>query len=78
LVQQRGIAGKASEDFNKRAGTESPLCAFIFATSRRFSDQEIWTAERPAEQKFRVVRVIDADDLETWLEFAPAVHLWGS
>ena len=45
-------------------------------TSRRWGGKQTWTQERSAEAKFRSVRVIDADDLDGWLEYTPAVHLW--
>ena len=38
--------------------------------------KDAWEAERRAEGVWRDVRVYDADDMETWLETAPAVHVW--
>ena len=50
--------------------------AFVFVTPRRWADKDGWATERQAEGHWREVRVYDADDLETWLETVPAVHIW--
>ena len=76
-VQKDDIATKATDDFNKRATQpNAEQVAFVFVTSRRWGGKQKWADERDAEDKFRSVRVIDADDLHGWLEYAPAVHLW--
>lgn len=72
--------GKAQSDYEKR--NEDPLgldpnqTIFIYATPRRWAGGQAWCSERQAEGTWREVRVYDADMLETWLESAPAVHLW--
>jgi hypothetical protein len=72
--------GKAESDYTKR--TEDPLgvdpsqTAFVFVTPRRWAGKEDWAEEKRASGQWRDIRVIDADDLETWLERAPAVHVW--
>ena len=76
-VQRNDIATKATDDFNKRATQPNAAqLAFIFVTSRRWGGKQTWADERGAAAKFRSVRVIDADDLDGWLEYTPAVHLW--
>jgi hypothetical protein len=76
-VQPDGIAAKATREFNKRAAEpDAAQIAFIYVTSRRWGGEQEWTKERAAEAKFRSVRVIDADDLDGWLEHTPGVHLW--
>jgi hypothetical protein len=50
--------------------------AFVFVTPRRWSKKDQWTREKQKESFWREVRVYDADDLETWLESAPAIHVW--
>ncbi len=72
--------GKADDDYNKR--TNNPLdvvraeTAFVFVTPRRWAGKGKWIKARKAEGIWLDVRVYDADDLEQWLEQAPAVHLW--
>jgi hypothetical protein len=77
--------GKATEDYEKRklkqpvsdAGPVDPATtAFVFVTPRRWNAKAEWAEERRAEGFWRDVRVLDADDLEAWLEQAPATHVW--
>ncbi len=70
---------KADEDWNDRRNTPNAheLC-FVFVTSRRWRDGKAWTEARKAEGIFADVRVLDADDLEGWLQSVPHVHYWMS
>lgn len=75
-------AAKAQSDFAKRTkdpGDAVPAeTTFVFVTPRRWRDARKWESERRADGVWRDVRVIDADDLEGWLESVPAVHFWVS
>lgn len=75
--------GKAEKDYAPRSGEQSPLSAperetrtFVFVTPRRWSGKNAWVGEKRRLRHWRDVSVIDADDLHTWLEQAPAVHYW--
>jgi hypothetical protein len=48
----------------------------VFVTPRRWRGKENWVTECNAEGIWKRVLAYDADDLETWLESAPAVHAW--
>ncbi len=71
---------KADDDYEKRRG--NPLGAasedaiFIFVTPRRWPGGNAWADARRIEASFADVRVLDADDLEGWLQATPAVHYW--
>jgi len=71
---------KANEDYAKRladqAGVNPADTAFVFATPRRWAGKERWAAQRRAEGRWSDVRALDADDIEAWLQTAPAVHVW--
>lgn len=73
------VADKAQRDYQKR--TASPLgidpgsTTFVFVTPRRWPAKEAWVADRKAEKIWRNVVVLDADDLEQWLQDVPSVHL---
>ena len=71
---------KAQDDYKKRTqdsqGVNPAQTTFVFVTPRRWPDKDAWAVERRAEGVWRDVRVYDADDMETWLETAPAVHVW--
>src|SRR5581483_5224689 len=86
LGTDRNIKSKADKDYEKRCGDPLGLdpatTSFIFITPRRWGGKggkggkADWVAERQKEGVWREVRAYDADDLEQWLELAPAVHIW--
>ena len=71
---------KADEDYEKRGkkpgGAVPSESTFIFVTPRRWGGAKAWADGRRSEQVFADVRVLDADDLEGWLQATPAVHYW--
>ena len=71
---------KAQSDYRKRTDEPGDIdpeaTTFVFVTPRRWSGKDDWVARRVAEGVWKGVRVVDGDDLETWLEAAPAVHAW--
>ena len=69
---------KATKDYDGRKGEASQDVTFVFVTVRRWQGKDSWAAERRAEKLFKDVLVLDADDLEAWLQVAPAAHLWVS
>ena len=73
---------KADQGYRDRLRNAAPLVpadsTFVFVTLRRWRDKDKWTAERRKEGQWRDLRVLDADDLETWLEAKRAVHQWFS
>lgn len=73
-------ASKANEDYAKRTADPAPidreLGSFVFVTPRRWSGKLEWLAIKRKERRWRDLRVLDADDLEGWLEQAPVVHRW--
>lgn len=83
-VWEIGVGGdikrKADADYKKRSaapiGANPAETTFIFVTPRRWASKRIWEKECKRGGPWRDVRVIDADDLETWLNLAPAVHAW--
>lgn len=71
---------KASDDFAKRVFQtgvdEMQAAVFVFVTPRRWRTRETWRQSAIGAAPWRDVKVVDADDLEAWLERAPAVTLW--
>ena len=84
LCFEFGVGGqprvKADEDYTKRRDDPQGIAPadviFVFATPRRWSGAGMWADARRAEGVFADVRVLDADDLEGWLQATPAVHHW--
>jgi hypothetical protein len=73
-------SGKAQDDYEKRTenprGIDPQRFTFIFVTPRTWQGKTAWAIERMKEGKWLDVRAYDADDLELWLELAPAVQFW--
>lgn len=71
---------KANQDYD--GGTENPgdvrpqETTYVAVSLRRWEGKDEWSAARCAEGRWKNVVALDADNLETWLEEAPAVHLW--
>lgn len=76
----RGVKGKADSDYQKRCTDSLGLIpaetTFVFVTLRRWGGKNDWIREKNSEGIWAEVRAYDADDLEQWLELAPAVHTW--
>lgn len=83
LSTRSGVKGKADEDYTKRSSEVDPVLVpaettYVALTARRWSNKEKWAKQRTSEGIWKEVRAYDADDLEAWLEAAPAVHVWFS
>lgn len=80
LSTRKDVKRKADHDYANRVehpeGLDLSQTAFIFVTLRRWVGKQKWAAKRSNEGIWRAVRAYDADDLETWLEATPAVHVW--
>ncbi len=76
--------GKAEDDFTKRSGTvplqEQKDSVFVFVTPRIWVKKDKWAKEKRSDPNchWRDVVAFDANDLEHWLELAPAVDIWFS
>jgi hypothetical protein len=74
----KSVKGKADSDYKKR--TDTPVdgvilneTTFVFVTPRSWEGGEAWAEEKRKEAKWKAVRVVDAVDLEEWLQLCPAV-----
>lgn len=76
------IKGKADKDYDKRTenpdGVDPKTTTYIFVTPRRWRNKTAWSKSKRAKGEWKDVRAYDADDLATWLEGSPGVHLWVS
>lgn len=79
-TQREGIAGKATEDYQKRTKDPGELnpaeSTFIFVTPRHWPGKAAWVSEKIAEGIWREVRAYDGTDLVHWIELYPAVGQW--
>ncbi len=72
---------KAKKDYKTRvekplAGIDPKQTTFVFVTPRRWPGGAKWANERRAENHWRDVLVLDADNLSAWLHLVPAVAAW--
>jgi hypothetical protein len=74
------VKRKLDDDFRKRTDKLSPedrrQTTYVGVTSRRFPEKAEWASEKAATGAWAGVRVLDVDDLATWLTLAPAVSSW--
>jgi hypothetical protein len=77
---EASVTTKASGDYDKRTkGTSVAVRAgatLTIVTARRWTQKAKWLEEKRATGEWGQVRALDADDLEAWLEYTPAVALW--
>ncbi len=77
---EASVTSKANDDYDKRtARTPSEVRAgatLTIVTARRWSQKTKWVEEKRSSGDWGQVRALDADDLEAWLEYTPAVALW--
>ena len=76
----KATSTKANSDYEKRTkdplGEEVAATTFVFATARRWPGKTEWTREHRENGPWHDVRVIDADNLVSWLEQAPKTAIW--
>lgn len=73
------VGAKAADDYKKRTdeyGFAAAEFDFVFVSPRRWSRKNEWRDSVITSSAWRSVRALDADDLEAWLEAAPATRLW--
>jgi hypothetical protein len=80
LSTRKDVKQKADADYEERLkqpdGIDRKNSTYICVIARRWAGKQEWAAARQAEGAWRSVRAYDPDDVETWLESAPAVHGW--
>ena len=71
------INKKAEDDYEKRTNSLADKeVSYIFATTKTWAKKSEFEDEKNKEKKWKEVKGINADDLETWLSLAPSVHRW--
>ena len=77
---EAAVTTKSNSDYDKRTkGTPAAVRAsatLTIVTARRWPQKAKWLEEKRATGEWGQVRALDADDLEAWLEYTPAVALW--
>lgn len=77
---EASLKSKANGDYTKRVtdplGLIQQDTTFVFVSPRRWPSRHNWVINKTATKQWKGVKVIDADDLELWLDQVPAVGLW--
>jgi hypothetical protein len=73
-------AGKADQDYAARLASipasERANSTFVFVTPRNWSGKTEWVKEKAATADWKAMRVLDASDLEQWLEESVPAQIW--
>jgi hypothetical protein len=79
---ESNVNNKANRDYEKRTTNPNPIkrkeSTFVFVTSRLWTKKNSWIAAKRKEQKWKNIKGVNAEDLETWLAQYPSVHRWFS
>ncbi len=79
-AQKSGTDGKARRDYAKRVKNTPALerdeMAYVAVMCAPWTKAEAFAGEMSQSGDFRMVRTLNVDDLEDWLEYAPATTLW--
>jgi hypothetical protein len=73
------VADKAAGDYKKRTAEYGSIAAdtdFVFVSPQRWLKKTQWRDSVRSSGRWRDVKVLAADDLEAWLDTAPATRLW--
>jgi len=80
LSVEKSPGVKANRDYAGRDttpdGSPTNTCTYVELILRPWPGRRNWARERSAEGKWREVRALGVDDLESWLESAPITHAW--
>jgi len=78
ISTQKDVSVKANSDYQKRTEqeTEKQDITYVFITSEKWNDKDIWIKEKNDERKWMEVKAFDALDLELWLSLSIPATLW--
>ena len=73
----KNILAKATGDFDKRKDAAGIDKTYVFVSSRNWPKKTEWLAKTQDENPgWQDIKVLDADDLEQWLETCPYTTIW--
>ena len=68
---------KAKDDFENRKKDAKPDEYYVFVSSRNWNEKVAWLEDAQKKNPgWRDIKVLDADDLEQWLETCPYTTIW--
>ena len=73
------VQKKATEDLSRRGlptGWQQETTSFVFVTTRSWPGAKEWAFQQQAKHPWRSITVLDATDLQGWIEESLGVQLW--
>ena len=73
------VQKKATEDSSRRGlptGWQQETTSFVFVTTRSWPGAKEWAFQQQAKHPWRSITVLDATDLQGWIEESLGVQLW--
>lgn len=73
------VQKKATEDLSRRGlptGWQRETTSFVFVTTRSWPGAKEWAFQQQAKHPWRSITVLDATDLQSWIEESLGVQLW--
>jgi hypothetical protein len=80
LSVEKSAGAKADKDYTKRGtapdGSSTNDCTYVAVSLRPWTKRAAWARDRAVEGRWKAVRALAVDDVDTWLEAAPITHAW--
>ena len=73
------VQKKATDDLGRRglpAGWQQETTSFVFVTTRPWAGAKEWAFQQQPKHPWRSITVLDATDLQSWIEESLGVQLW--
>jgi predicted DNA binding CopG/RHH family protein len=82
LSAGKAATTKANQDYENRTsthdGSPTELATYCELIVRPWADRRRWATNKTKDKRWKTVRALGVDDLDTWLECAPITHAWFS
>lgn len=82
LSVEKAVTKKADSDYAKRTtspdGKLTSDCTYVAASLRVWKGRKEWTADRTKDGRWKAVRALGLDEIDTWIEDAPVTQAWFS
>lgn len=79
MSTEKDYRGKAERDYDKRVtdslGVDRKKTTIVLVTCRKWNNANEWVTQKRLDNEWADVRVIDADDLDSWqvVSFSPSL-----
>ncbi len=78
LSTRRDVNAKADDDYSERTdtpdGTPTTQATYVAVSTHVWKDRDAWARGKRGDERWRDVKALGVDDLDTWLRYAPVTH----